>query len=99
MLPCLFLYRFFLENTQDDVSRQISRDISHLIIYNSFFTYNNQFYRQCIGVPIGGTMPGIIAEIVICHKEQMLTMLIHTDIKLIIRYVDDVFIICDKAKM
>lgn len=68
---CLCLYRFLLEHTNDlNVSATILRDISLLLLYNSFFKYGNHYYKQTKGVPIDGPMAGVIAELVVRNCEQ-----------------------------
>lgn len=48
----------------------ILREITHLMVYNSYFTFQGCFYKQKKGVPIGGPLAVIIAELVVRHKER-----------------------------
>lgn len=91
---CICLYRFLLEHTSGlNVSPATLRDVSHLLLYNSFFFYGDRFYRQTRGVPIGGPMAGVIAELVVRRCEQQVASALHNNVRFFSRYVDDLFFI------
>ncbi|CAF1545313.1 unnamed protein product [Adineta ricciae] len=70
-------------------------DIKRLLLValnNSYFQFNNKFYRQTKGLPMGNTLSPLIADIYMDYyiKENMKEI---NNEKKIFRYVDDILII------
>lgn len=61
--------------------------------------YNDNFYKQQISVPVVGPMVDVMAELVIGYKEQSVLPSLQNNYKLFLRYVDDIFIICDNSTL
>lgn len=90
----LMLYHFIMQHLpESECSSPMIRNICHLITYNSYFMFHNQYYLQTTGVPIGNPLAGIMAELIVRHKETMVLATFRSEIKLYLRYVDDVCIV------
>lgn len=90
----LMLYRFIIENLPYSESHYgLIRDICHIIIYSSYFIFQGKYYLQNTGVPIGGLLAGVMAELVIRYKERSVLIHFKSDLKMYIRYIDNICVI------
>ena len=71
------------------------RDLLNLCLQNNYFTFNNKFYRQTCGSPMGNILSPLLADLVM--DEFMKTKLKKISKKLI-RYVDDIFILTEMTE-
>lgn len=68
---CLCLYRFLIENLHSETfSLDTCRELADMLCYCSYFRFQNKFYKQTKGVPIGSPLAGVLAELVIRSLEQ-----------------------------
>ncbi|CAM4845408.1 unnamed protein product [Rotaria magnacalcarata] len=70
-------------------------DIKNLLLLslkNNYFKFNNKFYKQKYGLPMGNTLSPLIADIYMDHYSKEHLQQINTPSKLW-RYVDDILII------
>lgn len=85
----LMLYRFLLQHLpESSCDPRTIRDICHLITYNSYFMFQGQYYLQTTGVPIGGPIAGVMAELVVRYRESIVLESFESHIQLYLRYVD-----------
>lgn len=63
-----------------------------LIINNSNFTYNGNFYHQTYGMPMGAPLSPVIADLIMEHLEQECNKKIDFPILFFYRYVDDIIL-------
>lgn len=95
---CLLLYRFFLKHLpEDQCDLSVIRSICHLIVHESYFVFDHKFYIQTSGVPIGSPLAGVLAELIIRNKEEIILPEISHRLKLYKRYIDDVLVISEKC--
>lgn len=74
-------------------SKSIYLEGLKLILNNTYFTFNNQIYRQISGLPMGGKLSTILSGLTLNHILD--TALSNTKIKpaLLTKYIDDLLII------
>lgn len=58
-------------------------------MYNSYFVFKGTYYLQQTGVPISGPLAGVMAELIVRHKEVSVIEVFKAELKLYTRYVDD----------
>jgi len=63
-----------------------------LILHSTFFKFNNTFYRQIFGSPMGSPLSPIIANLVMQDLEREAKNRIDFQFPLFFRYVDDILI-------
>jgi len=63
-----------------------------LIINSTFFRFNNKFYRQIFGTPMGSPLSPILADIVLQDIEEVALGRIPAVLPFYIRYVDDILL-------
>jgi hypothetical protein len=82
----------YLNGTQmEDKEKQSFMNFLLVIIKCNTFQVNNRFYLQTIGLPMGGSMSGTLANIYLGHLEKS----IYKDPGIILynRFVDDIFLL------
>jgi hypothetical protein len=67
------------------------RDLLRLLLNNNYFRYENLFYKQMFGLPMGSKLSGLLADIFIDSLE--VTILGSLPTPLYYRYVDDCLVI------
>lgn len=65
----------------------------------NYFAYNNKYYRQIYGMPMGNPLSTIIADIVMNKLIEISMETLSCRPKLFVRYVDDIFAIIKKDKI
>lgn len=60
---------------------------------SSYFKFDNQFYQQIFGVPMGAPLSPFIANLVLEEMEKNILNKLSSDIFLYKRYVDDIFLV------
>jgi hypothetical protein len=72
--------------------------IINTILDQNYFRYNNQFFQQLEGLPLGAPTSSILSEIYLQHLEHnnIINILSKFHIINYNRYVDDIFILYDK---
>lgn len=83
------------EGKHNQAEVNIICDILNLTLNTRYFSYKGKYYIQNKGVPMGGTISGLLAEIVLQEAENRV---INSSIENLIsfkRYVDDVLIVWD----
>jgi len=63
-----------------------------LIINSTFFTFNNKFFKQIFGTPMGSPLSPILADIVLQDIEEAALSLLPTTLPFYVRYVDDILL-------
>lgn len=57
-------------NSYSDISKQHFLSILKLILENSYFSFENKYYAQIEGLPMGSASSSIIANIYVTHIES-----------------------------
>ncbi|UYV70391.1 hypothetical protein LAZ67_7002858 [Cordylochernes scorpioides] len=70
-----------------------------LSLQYNIFSFNNNFYRQTKGSPMGGPLSSPLAEIVLRKIDKTITNFFPTDIIIWQRYIDDIFCIANSTKI
>ncbi len=68
------------------------------VLEHCYFTWDSTLYRQQSGLPMGGRLSPIIANIFMEHLEHQVLCTALTIPKIYLRYVDDVFIVWDENR-
>ncbi|XP_072759915.1 uncharacterized protein [Anoplolepis gracilipes] len=63
---------------------------SNIVLNSTFFMFNNNFYRQIYGTPMGSPLSPIIADIVIQDIENKALSILNFSTPFYYRYVDDI---------
>jgi len=63
-----------------------------LIINSTFFKFNNKFYRQIFGTPMGFPLSPMLADIVLQDIEEAALCRIPAELPFYIRYIDDILL-------
>ncbi|XP_055700542.1 uncharacterized protein LOC129800288 [Phlebotomus papatasi] len=74
-----------------DISKDLFEQMLRLCLETSYFTYNDQHYVQIDGMPMGGPLSPVIADIVMDHVLINITQRIPFQIVCLTKYVDDLF--------
>lgn len=80
--------------TQEQI--QIISLLLRLLVDSRYFQYEDKYYQQCYGVPIGGTLSGFLAELVLQDTELKIVSKPIPGLTTYLRYVDDLLIVWDK---
>ena len=77
------------------LSRKLFKSLLELSVLNSFFMFNNRFYKQIQGLGMGLPLGPTFANIFMCHHEQNWLDNCPDDFKPVLynRYVDDTFVL------
>ena len=60
------------------------------ILDSTFFSFNNNFYKQSYGTPMGFPLSPVIADLVMRRLETVSLMSLNLDVAFYFRYVDDI---------
>jgi len=63
-----------------------------LIIDSTYFTFNNQYYKQIFGTPMGSPLSPILADMVLQDIEDTALNLLPVSLPFYVRYVDDILL-------
>ena len=63
------------------------RDLLLVLLNNNYFRYGKYYYKQMSGVPMGSKLSGILADVFMCHMEELVISSLPTP--LYYRYVND----------
>ena len=77
-----------------------SQDIMKLLqvtLTNTYFTFNNKFYKQIDGLPMGSSLSGLLAITFIDTLQRQVLSNV-TGISILKRYVDDCFILAENRE-
>ena len=74
-----------------DLPLNIIVDLCRLCTSANIFVYNNQFFKQIHGLPMGSPLSGVLADIYMEHFEEMAEVHTSPFISFWTRYVDDTF--------
>ncbi|XP_072748549.1 uncharacterized protein [Anoplolepis gracilipes] len=64
----------------------------NLVLNSTYFVFNNKFYQQTFGTPMGSPLSPIIADIVLQDIEEKALTLLNFTPPIYFRYVDDILI-------
>jgi len=70
-----------------------------LVLNSSFFTFDNVFYNQTFGTPMGSPLSPIIADIVMQDLENSVLNTVKFPIPIFYRYVDDILLAVPEEKI
>uniref|UniRef100_A0A1B0GHU6 Putative reverse transcriptase n=1 Tax=Lutzomyia longipalpis TaxID=7200 RepID=A0A1B0GHU6_LUTLO len=80
-----------------DIPRKLFVDMVSLIMDSGFFKYRGDFYKQIDGMPMGNCLSPVIADITLDHiMDSALKTYASPLPKVILKYVDDLFLITHK---
>ena len=84
-----------METLVKGISKNDFGDLLNLGTSESFFTFNNKFYIQVDGVPMGSLLGPILANIFLSHHEEnwLNKCLIESKPNFYRRYVGDIFVL------
>ncbi|XP_018364761.1 PREDICTED: uncharacterized protein LOC108762315 [Trachymyrmex cornetzi] len=68
-----------------------------LVLSSSYFTFNDKFYKQTFGVPMGSPLSPIVADIVMQELESISIRKLATTPTFYVRYVDDILLITESS--
>ena len=71
----------------------------YLISYNTFFQFDNKYYQQAFGTPMGSPISPILADLVLQDLEEEVLKKFSFSIQAYFQYVDDTFLIIPKNKI
>ena len=69
--------------------------ISNLLLNEDHFIFDNIFYRQRKGLPMGSPISGIWAEMKLRKLDEQIKIKHRDKIKYWFRYIDDIFAVLD----
>ena len=68
-----------------------------IILNNTYFQFQDKFYKQNVGLPMGSSLSGILA-IIFMNKLEINALTSMSNIPLFKRYVDDCFALCNNVE-
>ncbi|XP_018355891.1 PREDICTED: telomerase reverse transcriptase-like [Trachymyrmex septentrionalis] len=80
-----------IEKNTSILFQEFKRAIS-IILNSTFFKFNEEFYEQIFGLPMGSPLSPILADLVIQDLEHNIFDILITHIPLYYRYVDDILL-------
>lgn len=69
------------------------------LVDNNYFLYNDKFYRQVSGAPMGGPLSPIVADILMEDLLEVSVRKLASPPKVLTKYVDDVFTVLDRNQV
>ncbi|XP_071577054.1 uncharacterized protein [Temnothorax nylanderi] len=70
-----------------------------LILSSTSFSFNGEIYEQIFGSPMGSPLSPVVADIVMDDLETHCLSLLNFNIRIFIRYVDDIFAVVPKTSV
>lgn len=81
-------------STHTDIPKKKFLDmLSFCFLDNNYFSFNGNYYKQIFGTPMGSPLSPILADIVMEDLLDSIVQKLDFKIKLIVKYVDDLFFI------
>ena len=79
----------------DNISKNYFRRLLEMAMYESFFIFDQKYYKQCDGVAMGSPLGLTLANVFMCHFENIRLENCPTQFKLVVyrRYVGDTFLL------
>ncbi|XP_024891138.1 uncharacterized protein LOC112466975, partial [Temnothorax curvispinosus] len=87
-------WHYISQNTELSLSQFLHA--IELILHSTSFCFDGQFYEQIYGSPMGSPLSPILADMVMKDLETHCLSLLDFDVRIYLRYVDDVFTIVPK---
>ncbi|UYV72513.1 hypothetical protein LAZ67_9003493 [Cordylochernes scorpioides] len=92
------LTKFLQDNHTDSQTIDSIIALSSLCLDFTTFTFNNLFYKQIRGSPMGSPLSSPLAEIVMSTIDHWIQQQFTPGIHMWRRYIDDIFCICDTGQ-
>ncbi|UYV77367.1 hypothetical protein LAZ67_15000707, partial [Cordylochernes scorpioides] len=92
------LTKFLQDNHIDSHTIESIVALSSLCLDFTVFTFNNLYYKQIRGSPMGSPLSSPLAEIVMATIDHWIQQQITPGIHMWRRYIDDIFCICDTGQ-
>jgi len=70
-----------------------------IILNSTFFRFNNKYYEQIFGLPMGSPLSPVLADLVIQDLEKNIFQNLNTHIFFYYRYMDDIVLAASKNKI
>lgn len=86
-------------NTHTNINNTLFMSIVKFCLETSYFTYDGQCYSQIDGMPMGGPLSPIIADIVMDYAISKILTKIPENIICLTKYVDDIFCLVPEDKI
>ncbi|CAF1469206.1 unnamed protein product [Rotaria sordida] len=80
---------------QSNLTKTDLRNLLELCLNNSYFTFNNKYYKQVKGLPMGNVLSPLLAHL---YMHEFINNTLHEIKEKLFRYVDDLFIITKMKK-
>ncbi|XP_024890071.1 uncharacterized protein LOC112466277, partial [Temnothorax curvispinosus] len=87
-------WHYISQNTELSLSQFLH--VIELILHSTSFCFDGQFYEQIYGSPMGSPLSPILADMVMEDLETHCLSLLDFDVRIYLRYVDDIFTIVPK---
>lgn len=81
-----------LISAHTSLTEELFNNAIKLCLETTYFRYNDEFFQQIFGVPMGSPLSGIIANIVMEHIEEQIIKSLPFKLLFYKRYVDDIII-------
>ena len=82
------------------VDKETIMELADLCLQDNYFRYDNTFYSQSIGLPMGGSLSSLLANIYMDEIDQQIESApIDCRPDMYVRYVDDIFCIIKRDKL
>jgi len=82
--------RWVLIQKHTDLPRTEFLRAVKFVLHSTFFRFNNKYYRQTFGAPMGSPLSPIVADLVLQKLESFTIDSLHDKPKFYYRYVDDI---------
>ena len=82
-----------------NLNKKEFQNLLNLCLDSAYCQFENEFYIQIDGLPMGSSLSPVVADLVLDRLFQNLKQFFGMDIKFIIKYVDDTFAIIKKEKL
>ena len=94
---CINILRCHLQNTQlTNTEINSYCNLTKIVLKQNYFVYNNEFYEQSEGLPMGGPLSGYMANLFMDRFETEHILNKFQNVHYYRRYVDDVFCILNQ---
>ena len=79
----------------DSLSKSYFRRLLEMAMYESFFIFDQKYYKDCDGVAMGSPLQPTLANVFMCHFENIWLENCPTQFKPVVyrRYVDNTFLL------